>query len=616
MLSLTARRMPSALAIIVVLALAQPTLIAQAQSPADPGDLAVFDEFFAEQIETIHIPGLTFVLIRDGEVALIKGYGLANVEDAVAMDPEQTVMRIGSVSKLFVATAVMQLVEQGDLDLHVDINQYLDGFRFKDRYAEPVTLAHLLTHTAGFGDHWSSTTNPDEVQPLGNYLRRHMPPRFAAPGELISYSNHGYALAGYVVEAVSGLPFDQYVHDRILQPLGMAHSRYLLDADLPVGMATGYRYQDGVYQPQPVEYDNDYPGGALVSTAADMARFMIAHLSGGCLGEGCILRPETVGEMQAQQFTHHSELPGWTYGFQEEFLHGQRVIGHSGATFGFSNDLLLIPNHGLGYFVSFNHESHGATAKMLGELEELFMDRFFPAVSPAPVPYPGVDAARLAGQYRYTRYYRHTIQKSAVLDAELEVTADGERLRVRDSEYVPIGPLLYQEVGGKRRIAFREDERGRITHMFWGPYAYERPAWYQSAALHRSLFESAGWVWVGIAALGPLVALIRRWRGVAREPSLVRCVYWAVVGMVALNAAFLLSLLGIFWRGPAMQRALLFLPLVSTTLGLGLLILSTVLWWRRMGSPFARLYYAFVALYTLLFAWFLSYWNFLGFHLG
>ena len=257
MLSLAPRRMLPVLAAIVVLILLQPLLVAQAQGPADPGDPALLDEFFAGQIETLHIPGLTLVLVRDGEVVSIKGYGQAQVEDTVPMNPEETVMRIGSVSKLFVATAVMQLVEQGELDLHVDINQYLERFRFRDRYAEPVTRAHLLTHTAGFGDHWSSTTDPDEVQPLGDYLRRHMPPRFVAPGELISYSNHGYALAAYVVEAVSGLPFDRYVHDRILQPLGMARSGYLLDADLPEGLATGYAYRDGVYQPQPVHYSDD-----------------------------------------------------------------------------------------------------------------------------------------------------------------------------------------------------------------------------------------------------------------------------------------------------------------------------------------------------------------------
>ncbi|HUT20313.1 MAG TPA: serine hydrolase [Anaerolineae bacterium] len=615
-MSLAPRRMLPVLAAIVVLILLQPLLVAQAQGPADPGDLALLDEFFAGQIETLHIPGLTFVLVRDGEVVSIKGYGQAQVEDTVLMNPEETVMRIGSVSKLFVATAVMQLVEQGELDLHVDINQYLERFRFRDRYAEPVTRAHLLTHTAGFGDHWSSTTDPDEVQPLGDYLRRHMPPRFVAPGELISYSNHGYALAAYVVEAVSGLPFDRCVHDRILQPLGMARSGYLLDTDLPEGLATGYDYRDGVYQPQPVHHSDDYPAGEMVSTAADMARFMIAHLRGGCHRERCILRPETVAEMQRQQFTHHPELPGWTYGFQEECLRGQRAIGHSGATLGFSSDLLLIPEHGLGYFVSFNHESYGATAKMLGELEELFMERFFPDDLPAPVPYPGVDAARLAGQYRYTRHYRHTVQKITIVDAETTVTARGERLLLREDEYLPIGPQLFQEVRRKRRIAFREDERGRITHMFWGPYAYERLAWYESAALHSFLFESTGWVWGGIAALGPLVALLRSRRGKRREPRLVRRAYWAIVAMAVLNAGFLLSLDGLFWRGPDTQRALLVLPLISTALGAGGLVLSAAMWGQRSGSLWGRFYYTFVALAAGLFAWFLSYWNFLGFHLG
>jgi CubicO group peptidase (beta-lactamase class C family) len=607
--------MLSALALTILLLSSIP-FTAHAQGPVDPGDLGFLDGFFGRQMSALHIPGLTFVLVWDGEVAFARGYGLADVEDEVPMDPEETVMRIGSISKLFVATAVMQLVERGELDLHADVRGYLDDFRFRGRYAEPVTLARLLTHTAGFGDHWSSAVEPDEIQPLGDYLRQHMPPRFVAPGEIISYSNHGYALAAYVVEAVSGLPFDRYVRDRILQPLGMERSGYLLDANLPAGLATGYMYTDGAYQPQPAPYCDDYPGGEMASTAADMARFMIAHLQDGCYREICILKPETAVEMQRQQFTHHPELPGWTYGFQEEHLHGQRAIGHGGATFGFSSDLLLVPEHGLGYFVSFNHESYGVAAKMLGELEELFMDRFFPVDPLEPVTVPGNDPARLAGKYRYTRHYRHTVQKLTMLDSELRIGVRGDRLLVRDGEYVPIGPLLFQQVGGKRRIAFGEDERGRIAYMFWGPYAYERPAWYESAAFHRFLFESTGWVWGGIAALWPVTSLFRRLRGKPREPRLARHAYWAVVAMAVSNAGFLLGLDGLFWRGPATQRALLVLPLVSTGLGVVVLVVAAVLWWRRAGSLLIRLTCSLIAVATGLFAWFLSYWNFLGYHLG
>jgi len=605
-----------ALIVAFVLAGTPPRALAQGGS-IDPDDLEAFvDELLAGQMAALNIPGVTLALVQNGQVLLAKGYGSANLEEQIPMHAEETVMRIGSVSKLFVATAVMQLVEQGRLDLHADVNAYLDTFQIDEKFGEPVTLAHLLAHTAGFGEHWHSTPNPDEVQPLGDYLAGHMPPRFVPPGEIISYSNHGYALAAYVVEGVTGCPFDRYVEDHILVPLGMEQSGYLLHLPLPEGLATGYVYQDGAYLPQPVHYDNDYPGGEMVSTAAGMARFMIAHLEGGCYQERCILQPGTVAEMHRRQFTHHPRLPGWTLGFQEEFLNGERAIGHSGAVRGFTSDLLLLPEHNLGYFVSFNHECSGPAAGFLSTLEKEFMDRYFPGEPAVPPASPEIELDRLTGNYRYTRYYRHTISKIVVLGADLSVTARDGRLVVRDGEYVPVGPLLFQEVGGKRRIAFERDGRGRIARLFWGPYAYDRLAWYESSAFHRLLFEGFGWVWGGIAGVGLLITLVRWRRRRLPEPLLMRCVYWSAALIFLLNAGFLISLDGFFWRSPATERAMLVLPLVSTALGAGVLISTAVMGWRKEGSIAGRLYGLLVALAAGLFAWFLNSWNLLGFHLG
>ena len=193
----------------------------------DREELEAFaDQFFPRQMKKLHIPGVSFVLVQDGEIVLAKGYGDADLETGSPISPDTTVMRIGSISKLFVATAVMQLVEQGKLDLDTDINQYLTAFQVQDTFGEPVTLAQLLTHTAGFEDPpYESYTDPGLVRPLGAYLAESMPPRTEPPGETHRYSNHGYALAAYVVEQVSGQPFDQYVSEQILQPLGMSQQR-------------------------------------------------------------------------------------------------------------------------------------------------------------------------------------------------------------------------------------------------------------------------------------------------------------------------------------------------------------------------------------------------------
>ncbi len=351
------------------------------QITVDPQELERFaDEFFAGQMAERHIPGLTFVAVQKGQPLVAKGYGLADMEKQISF-AENTVVRIGSVSKLFVATAVMQLVEQGKLDMHTNVNQYLTTFQIDDNFPTPVTLAHLLTHTGGFEDpRYRSNTDPASVQPLGPYLAEYMPPRASPPGQVFCYSNHAYALAAYVVEQVSGIPFDQYVEENILHPLGMERSGYLLSPPMPAGLGVGYSYEDGTHIPQPIDYDSDYPGGSLISTAADMAKFMLAHLRDGCYQDRCILQPATIADMHQQQATTPYDGQNVTYGFVEGIKNDQRLIGHSGAIRGFGSILDLLPKHNLGYFFSFSLECLDSSAcEIIPKFREQFLDRFFPS---------------------------------------------------------------------------------------------------------------------------------------------------------------------------------------------------------------------------------------------
>jgi CubicO group peptidase (beta-lactamase class C family) len=339
---------------------------------------AFADTFFPAKMEELHIPGLAFVFVQDGDVAFTKAYGYAELEERVAMSPDTTVMRIGSVSKVFVATAVMQLVEQDKVELDTDVNRYLSAFQLEDTFDEPVTLAHLLTHTAGFEDPpYVSNTDPALVEPLAAYLAEFPTARIAPPGGTFRYSNHGYALAAYVVEEVSGLPFDRYVADHILRPLGMTRSGYLLSPPLPDGLASGYRNEDGEQVPQPVDYDNDYPGGSIVSTATDVAKFMLAHLGDGCYRDECILRPETMAEMHRRRADTPYEGQAVTYGFTEGTKDGRRLLGHSGAIRGFGTIMDLLPEHDIGYFFSFNEECYETAAcDIIPAFREQFLERF------------------------------------------------------------------------------------------------------------------------------------------------------------------------------------------------------------------------------------------------
>ena len=376
------RKATIALLLVLCLLLTACSATEKASEPVviDRDELEAFaGHFFPSEMKKHKIPGVSLVLVQDGEIVLAQGYGEANLEAGTPISPDTTVMRIGSVSKLFVATAVMQLVEAGKVDLGTDINQYLTAFQVQDGLSEPVTLAQLLTHTAGYEDPpYESYTDPAVVQPLGAYLAQSMPPRSDPPGETFRYSNHGFALAAYVVEEITGQPFDQYVLEQILQPLGMSSSGYLLGPPLPEELATGYFYENRTQVPQPMDYDSHYPGGSLFSTAKDMAKFMVAHLQGGCYGEACILQPATLAEMHRQQAQTPYEGQAVAYGFVAGQQQGQHLLGHSGAIRGFGSSLNLLPEHNLGYFFSFNEECHLTSAcEIISDFREQFLKRFF-----------------------------------------------------------------------------------------------------------------------------------------------------------------------------------------------------------------------------------------------
>ncbi len=409
---------------------------------------AFFDAFMAEKMAEQHIPGAAIVVVKDGETLFSKGYGYADLEEQLPVDPAQTVFRVGSVSKLFTWTAAMQAVEQGLLDLNADVNDYLTDFKVPDTYSEPITLAHLMTHTPGFEDRWvdSYTHEPAELVPLGEHIAKFLPERVEAPGEIHSYNSSGTALAGYLIEEASGLPFAQYVAENILEPLGMDSTTFeqpLPDA-LATNLATGYTYTDDGYEAAPIYYAQEPPEGGLSATAADMAAFMSAHLQGGQYQGVRILQEATAEEMHAQQFTHHSELPGMTYGFKERTINGQRVIGHGGDQFTFASQLLLLPEQNEGFFVVYNRFDDAFRE----ELISAYMDHFHPAqaqaVAPETISLSPEELSRFTGAYRYVRYPSSTIGKliafmpgkypvamSANDDGSLSLTFFGSRVEWR-----------------------------------------------------------------------------------------------------------------------------------------------------------------------------------------
>lgn len=260
-----------------------------AQSASDPWEPRLLegriDGLVEAQRQAHHIAGAVVVVVREGRVLVEKCYGYADFGERKPVVPERTLFRIGSNSKLFIWTAVMQLVEEGRLDLRTDINRYLNSFQVPSAFAEPITLGHLMSHTAGFEERAIGTMTRDSSgrRPLAERMQRDLPRRVFPPGKVTAYSNYGAALAGLIVEEVSGMPFERYLEERILKPLGMAHST--LAQPVPPALAgdlsKGYRWRDGRFEERPFEIVSWPPCGAISASAADMARFMIAHLNDG-----------------------------------------------------------------------------------------------------------------------------------------------------------------------------------------------------------------------------------------------------------------------------------------------------------------------------------------------
>lgn len=644
----------SGIVIILALVLSLPATAQVAGSvskvqrgPIEPTDLEAFmDEFFDKNMEELNIPGAAVVVVKDGKILFSEGYGFADLERQIPVDPAQTIMRVASVSKLFTATAAMQLVEQGLLDLDADVNQYLTALQIPDDYSEPVTLAQLLTHTAGFEDRiiGIATLSADELLPLGEYLEGNVPKRVLEPGTVHSYSNYSFALVGQLIEEVSGTPFVQYVDENILQPLGMSRSTFEqpLPPELAEDFAVGYFVTDGEYEPGDYLYLHGGPEGSMSSTAEDMARFMIAHLQDGRYEDVQILEEDTARQMYEQQFSHHPELPGLGYAFKERFVNGERLIGHGGDIGTYSSQMILFPEDDLGFFVVYNVFNDALRERLVAA----FMDRFYgegsPATAPAAVELSQEDLARFTGGYRWVRYPRSTIGKLVALipgpvNVNIEANDDGT-LSVSffgappEWRYAPVKPLVFKQVAGGVQelsglefdlgdtLVFREDESGRVDFAFvpLQSVALEKVAVYEIGEVQAGALGSFLLIFLSPFVVWPLGALIRRLRKQASTATTGSSRARWVAGIVSiLNFTFLMILIlaigeGLMFGVPLIVQVALIIPIVTTLLTLILLWMTFLAWKDSYWSFWGRIYYSFLTMTAVLFVLWANYWNLLG----
>ncbi|QPV64262.1 beta-lactamase family protein [Halosimplex litoreum] len=608
---------------------------------------SLLDDLVESSLEGQTASGATVAVVADGEVALTKGYGVADRESETPVDPAATPFRVGSVSKPVVATALMARIQQGDIDPQAPVSTYLDASL--DDAVGSVTLADLVTHRAGFemSNEGLWITDPDDLRPLPEALRTWSHARVRPPGEAPAYSNYGYAVAGSVLGTVVDAPFHEAIAADLFDPLGMTDSsfRQPLPDSLAEAHATGYgpadTYTDGEFP-----YVGIPPAGALSTTADDMARFVQLHLNDGVVGGEQVLAPETVAACQRQWATAHERLPGMAFGFVESEHGDVRTLRHNGGTPAFYSDLLLVPERGLGLFVAYNGADGGSAAR---EVLEGFRSELLPdpgsnagddgTLSPDGQPTRTDD---LGGTYRSLRHSRSwhdrvttTLQADTV---EVSVADDGALVTTGGSvtrRWVEIEPLVFERVDGSERLAFDTGTDGEaIEYLHRGANpttAYGRVGGVDRLSLHAALtvlsilgLLSAVFGWPTAAAIGwfrsgddtdsGLAADPRRWRD--RPAALARAVAaGAAVAVLVFPVAALVHLAAAPFAvlsTPSLTFAALFaLPVLGLAGTVAALGFAARAWTDGYWGRFGRVHYALVAASLAVACWLLWYWNLL-----
>ena len=439
---------------------------------------AWLDGFMPYALQSGDLAGAVFVVVKDGQVLTARGYGYADIAKKTPVDPYRTLFRPGSVSKLFTWTAVMQQVEAGKIDLDADVNRYLD-FKIPPYHGRPITMRQIMTHTAGFEEAAKNDFlgSAKDIKPIGQFLKTWTPTRIYAPGTTPAYSNWATMLAGYVVERVSGVSFDDYVEQRIFAPLGMKYAtfRQPLPASLAPYVATGYpRASEPA---KPFENIQVTAAGSLSASGVDMARFMLSHLQGG---RG-LMRPDTAALMHdspLDKVNPYSLIPPLNrmeLGFFESNINGREVIGHLGDVENMHTSLHLFMNEGVGLYVSFNSSGkEGAAHTLRTALFEGFADRYFPS-SQADGRVDAKTAAQhaqaMTGLWRGSRRAESSFLSLVYMLGQTQVTVgeDGE-LVIPDlkepgggvRQWVEIAPWVWRDRNGHDRLAAKV-ENGRVV---------------------------------------------------------------------------------------------------------------------------------------------------------
>ncbi|NHK32756.1 MAG: beta-lactamase family protein [Asgard group archaeon] len=451
-----------------------------------PSEMEDFlDDMIDLQNFTFGLAGVTFSYIQNNVLVLTKGFGFSNLSTLELVDPDETIFKVGSISKTFTAIAALQLVEDGILDLDTDVNEYLTTFQIPDTFRDPITLRHLLTHTAGFEESaFVQVFNSTKYFPsLEEVCRTGIPDRFSPPGIITSYSNYGLTLVGYLVELMSGIDFNTYIETEIFQPLGMNHSTFDQPVPLELQNNISASYGFGGYETESYLM-SVVPAASCSSTALDISNLMIALMDNGHFNGTQILQNETVQMMLDDQFIPHPNLQGIGFGVYEMDMNEIHIIGHGGDVPEFHSLMALFPEKDIGFFISYNTFS-GIYARE--HFLASFVEYFFPFVSGEINPIENYDKNLEFFEGTYLNTRRHYTEKvitfpwdnstitispldylNSIYSINMEINNGYLRLEGVDLDFVQVEEDYFVEATGTYdfRIAFIRNKFDRVSHMY------------------------------------------------------------------------------------------------------------------------------------------------------
>lgn len=595
------------------------------------------DDFMAQALSEYHVPGAALVVVQNDRVLFSKGYGYANLEEQIALMPE-TPIRPASIAKALAYIAVLQLYDQGKLQLSDPVNQHLVS-PLDDGAFGPMSIHNLLTHTEGFEDRTVGVVASSEktIQPIQTHFEATSPGRIMPPGEMITYGNFGSVLSSVLVEQISGQTFAAFTTENIFQPLGMTQTTFAqpLPTDVVASLGTEYIIEEESHQPAPLVYPNVAAAGGVTSSVEDMGKFMMMLLEKGHYNGVRIFQEEAASMMMDQQYTAHPDLPGTTYGFMEHFENGQRAVRRDGYGLESRSRMFLMPEKEIGIFLYYNVGENELRNAFFSQ----FLDEFYPSTPHNTTPTKS-DNAHLDGIYAAVQTDNHTYGKLQMLFAGLQsvrheddgsmtlkpINFDAYGGIETESHWSEASPAFYQRIDeDEGSLAFRETDGE--TYLFMGTGmlgAYRKMAWYETPLVQGVLTGISLLMFVATLVVGSI-----GWRRARRANEMagqISPLAWKLA--LAVSIAALLFLLMAFY-GIFVHKSMLpslpayafgTTPLLKVILGFSFLTMVlalaltvvTLLQWTKGSNIQAKLYLSAVCLSSWAYVWLLHYWNLLG----